>query len=67
MDFYETPIIGGIKCEHSLAFNIIKLYDFILHHSAEPFFLELGPAKENPICGKDQQQSCAVHSRIRTE
>ena len=38
MDFYETPIIGGIKCEHSLAFNIIKLYDFILHHSAEPLF-----------------------------
>ena len=37
-DFLEAPIIGGIKCEHSPAFNIIKLYDFILHHSAEPLF-----------------------------
>ena len=35
---YEQPLIGGIKCEHSPAFNIIKLYDFILHHSAEPLF-----------------------------
>ena len=34
----KPPIIGGIKCEHSPAFNIMKLYDFILHHSAEPLF-----------------------------
>ena len=52
MDFYETPIIGGIKCEHSLAFNIIKLYDFILHHSAEPFFWSWDPPKKTPFVEK---------------
>ena len=36
--FYEAPIIGDIKCEHSPAFNKMKLYDFILHQSAEPLF-----------------------------